>query len=186
MIRRVAIAATVALALLVPAAAAHPLGNFTVNQYTRLDLWRTDVSIRYVLDMAEIPTFQDKPRIDADPVAYADQRVGLRTGTRRKRDAGSGLDRRLSSLAPTRGPVLLRSLRRCPSRKLESATGRWAAAEASSLPDRRERPARLRRRAGIVASGSDGMSCPPQGCAQPVRLDYCHRCQSPGAHPLVL
>ena len=39
-------------------AAAHPLGNFTVNQYTRLDVAQAGVSVRYVLDMAEIPTFQ--------------------------------------------------------------------------------------------------------------------------------
>ena len=29
----------------------------------------------YVLDMAEIPTFQEKPRIDPNPDAYADQRA---------------------------------------------------------------------------------------------------------------
>jgi len=54
------------LAAFVPAVAmAHPLGNFTVNQYTRLDLGQ-DVSVRYVLDMAEIPTFQRRQIVDAD------------------------------------------------------------------------------------------------------------------------
>ena len=47
-------------------ASAHPLGNFTVNQYTRLDIARQDVSVRYVLDMAEIPTFQRRQIVDAD------------------------------------------------------------------------------------------------------------------------
>ena len=55
---RALLVASLALAAIVPAASAHPLGNFTVNQYTRLDLAETDVSVRYVLDMAEIPTFQ--------------------------------------------------------------------------------------------------------------------------------
>jgi nickel/cobalt exporter len=56
-----------ALAALAPAVAmAHPLGNFTVNQYTRLDLGRSDVSVRYVLDMAEIPTFQRRGIVDAN------------------------------------------------------------------------------------------------------------------------
>jgi ABC-type nickel/cobalt efflux system permease component RcnA len=52
------------LALVVaPAAAAHPLGNFTVNQYSELTLSGDRVYVRYVLDLAEIPTFQDGPRV---------------------------------------------------------------------------------------------------------------------------
>ncbi len=62
-----ALIATLALAALAPALAdAHPLGNFTVNQYTRLDLGQRDVSVRYVLDMAEIPTFQRRHTVDVD------------------------------------------------------------------------------------------------------------------------
>jgi len=50
-----------------PAAAeAHPLGNFTINRYSRLDLYSDAVRIRYVLDMAEIPTFQELPQIDTN------------------------------------------------------------------------------------------------------------------------
>ena len=57
---------SLALAALVPAVAmAHPLGNFTVNQYSRLDLGDA-VSVRYVLDMAEIPTFQRRQIVDAN------------------------------------------------------------------------------------------------------------------------
>ena len=68
-----------ALALLVPAIAlaavvlarpapaeAHPLGNFTVNRYSRLELYSKAVRIRYVLDMAEIPAFQEMGGIDAN------------------------------------------------------------------------------------------------------------------------
>lgn len=43
---------------------AHPLGNFTVNRYSRLELDATNIRVRYVVDMAEIPTFQEMPRID--------------------------------------------------------------------------------------------------------------------------
>ena len=47
------------LALVVPAAAAaHPIGNFTVNHYSRLELSPGQARVFYVLDMAEIPTFQ--------------------------------------------------------------------------------------------------------------------------------
>ncbi len=63
---RALIAAALVLAALPATALAHPLGNFTVNQYTRLDVARSDVSVRYVLDMAEIPTFQRRGIVDGD------------------------------------------------------------------------------------------------------------------------
>src|SRR5262245_38672307 len=47
-------------------AEAHPLGNFTVNQYSRLDVGRDAVRVRYLVDMAEIPTFQERQTIDVD------------------------------------------------------------------------------------------------------------------------
>lgn len=47
-------------------ASAHPLGNFTINQYSRVMLASEEVSIRYVLDMAEIPTFREMADIDLD------------------------------------------------------------------------------------------------------------------------
>lgn len=39
-------------------AIAHPLGNFTINHFARLEVGREQVHIHYVVDMAEIPTFQ--------------------------------------------------------------------------------------------------------------------------------
>ncbi|HQU82317.1 MAG TPA: sulfite exporter TauE/SafE family protein [Pyrinomonadaceae bacterium] len=45
---------------------AHPLGNFSVNQYSRLEVENSRVKIRQILDLAEIPTFQLKSEIDAD------------------------------------------------------------------------------------------------------------------------
>jgi ABC-type nickel/cobalt efflux system permease component RcnA len=57
----------VALFLLLPApASAHPLGNFTVNQYSGLVVTRTHVTLELVVDMAEIPAFQTRTTIDAD------------------------------------------------------------------------------------------------------------------------
>src|SRR5262245_24500646 len=47
-------------------AAAHPLGNFTVNQYSRLEVGREAVYVYYIVDMAEIPAFQERQTIDAD------------------------------------------------------------------------------------------------------------------------
>ena len=38
---------------------AHPLGNFSVNRYAGLRLGADGVELRYIVDMAEIPTFQE-------------------------------------------------------------------------------------------------------------------------------
>lgn len=45
---------------------AHPLGNFSINQYSRLEVSKDQIKIRQVLDLAEIPTFQEASVIDAD------------------------------------------------------------------------------------------------------------------------
>jgi nickel/cobalt transporter (NicO) family protein len=57
--KRLAVLLVVAAALLAPAAAsAHPLGNFTINRFSRIEVSGHRLYVRYVLDMAEIPTFQ--------------------------------------------------------------------------------------------------------------------------------
>jgi ABC-type nickel/cobalt efflux system permease component RcnA len=68
-VKRLALLVGLVAALLAPAAAsAHPLGNFTINRFSRIEARGDRVYVLYVLDMAEIPTFQ-AGRIDAD--AYA-------------------------------------------------------------------------------------------------------------------
>lgn len=47
-------------------ALAHPLGNFTTNRYARIEVYKDRVHLHYVVDMAEIPTFQAMPWIDTD------------------------------------------------------------------------------------------------------------------------
>lgn len=56
----------VTMLLLVPGVFAHPLGNFTINQYSRIEASKSGITVRQVLDMAEIPTFQERERIDTD------------------------------------------------------------------------------------------------------------------------
>jgi nickel/cobalt transporter (NicO) family protein len=56
----------IAVLFLTVAAAAHPLGNFSVNQYSRLEVGKTQIKIRQILDLAEIPAFQEKTAIDKD------------------------------------------------------------------------------------------------------------------------
>ncbi|MGH9946695.1 MAG: nickel/cobalt transporter, partial [Pyrinomonadaceae bacterium] len=45
---------------------AHPLGNFSINQFSKLQVTDSKIEIRQVLDMAEIPTFQETAKIDTD------------------------------------------------------------------------------------------------------------------------
>ena len=47
-------------------AEAHPLGNFTINRYARIELGADAVRLHYVVDMAEIPAFQEIRAIDRD------------------------------------------------------------------------------------------------------------------------
>jgi ABC-type nickel/cobalt efflux system permease component RcnA len=49
-----------------PVAAAHPLGNFTINHYAGLSASSDAIVIDYVLDMAEIPAFQEISAFDAN------------------------------------------------------------------------------------------------------------------------
>lgn len=57
-----------ALLVLAPAkpAEAHPLGNFTINHYSELEFADGQARVDYVLDFAEIPTVQQKARLDTD------------------------------------------------------------------------------------------------------------------------
>ncbi|HYL40705.1 MAG TPA: hypothetical protein VET90_05290 [Candidatus Binatus sp.] len=56
-----------ALAVVVPAMAlAHPLGNFTINHYAGLRISTDRIVVDLVIDEAEIPTFQDRQRIDTN------------------------------------------------------------------------------------------------------------------------
>ncbi|MEH2253902.1 nickel/cobalt transporter [Nostoc sp.] len=66
-----------------PRANAHPLGNFTINHYAGVQVAPDGVGIDYVLDMAEIPAFQEINQLDtnhnrkAEPVEtvqYPDQK----------------------------------------------------------------------------------------------------------------
>jgi ABC-type nickel/cobalt efflux system permease component RcnA len=68
-VKRLALLGAVVAALLLPVAAqAHPLGNFTVNRFSRIEVAGPRVYVRYVLDLAEIPTFQ-AGKVDAKTYA---------------------------------------------------------------------------------------------------------------------
>ena len=62
----VAIGAVFVVLVMAPAAFAHPLGNFTVNRGSAIRLTVGAAEVDYTVDMAEIPTYQELPAIDAD------------------------------------------------------------------------------------------------------------------------
>ena len=65
--RAITVTLTLGLSLILPTAAfAHPLGNFTINHYAGLNVSRERVTVDYVLDMAEIPAFQELASFDAN------------------------------------------------------------------------------------------------------------------------
>jgi nickel/cobalt transporter (NicO) family protein len=124
MLRRTAAAlvATIGLVLAITGTAnAHPLGNFTVNHYAGIELAGDRVYVRYVLDLAEIPTFQigDEVRAPAFAARVAKQlelrvegaRVGLRPIAHRvvaRKGAGGLTTLRFDAVfsAPTSGGSL--------------------------------------------------------------------------------
>jgi ABC-type nickel/cobalt efflux system permease component RcnA len=71
-VRRAVLLGALVLALLAPAAAgAHPLGNFSVNRLDVVRVSRDEVRVTWILDRAEIPTFQERGRSHAALLAEA-------------------------------------------------------------------------------------------------------------------
>jgi hypothetical protein len=63
--RKLALAlAVLSTLVLAGLASAHPLGNFTTNRYSRLELSGDRIYVLYVLDLAEIPTYQARDELE--------------------------------------------------------------------------------------------------------------------------
>ena len=91
--------------VLIPAfASAHPLGNFTVNRFSRVVVLPGRIRVDYVVDMAEIPTFQVLPAIDTDGDGHASATELGAWAARRAPALAAGLDvtldRRTVALTP--------------------------------------------------------------------------------------
>ena len=85
---RVAAVAVFVACCLPHTADAHPLGNFTSNHLTRIDVRPAAIDLHYVLDDAEIPTFSLPLRsLDAHgmPPAAELERLGRSQRRRRSR-----------------------------------------------------------------------------------------------------
>jgi nickel/cobalt transporter (NicO) family protein len=83
--KRILLIALLGLLALPAVASAHPLGNFTVNRFARVEIANERLYVRYVVDEAEIPTLQRVPirisglhvRVDGRPVALRVTKTAL-------------------------------------------------------------------------------------------------------------
>src|SRR5271168_855617 len=89
--------------LLGPRGFAHPMGNFSVNHYAKISLERDGIRVSYIIDLAEIPTYQELQQ-GSITAAVADPAV-----TRFVRDRGIAFSRGLTLLLDGK-PVALHLL----------------------------------------------------------------------------
>lgn len=82
-------------------AEAHPLGNFTINHYTGLQVNRKGINVDYVLDMAEIPAYQEIASFDANHNGQPDPEEVASYHPKKCEAIGSGLTLRLSGKLQT-------------------------------------------------------------------------------------
>ena len=113
--KRLLVAAAALVALAAPAAAsAHPLGNFTTNHFSRVEVAGNRIYVSYVLDLAEIPTFQERGAVRRLGAATYERRLAEqirkelivsidgRRVTLRRLDAAVGFPRGAGGLRTTR------------------------------------------------------------------------------------
>lgn len=90
------------------AALAHPLGNFTVNTFAGLHLAPGRLEVDYVLDLAEVPTFQERPRIDRDGDGVLSPTERTNWGWETARRLSGGLEVTVDGRAVVLTPVAVR------------------------------------------------------------------------------
>lgn len=73
-------------------ALAHPMGNFSVSHYSRLEVSAGAVRLQYVLDLAEIPAFQELQVMGAGPDRLPASAVLQRYAERKAAEWAAGLD----------------------------------------------------------------------------------------------
>lgn len=91
--RRLAILAALLLVLGLPVvASAHPLGNFSTNRYSRLEVGDGGLRVNYILDLAEIPAFQEiQAVIDTDRDGQVSNAEAVAYATRKASDLRANL-----------------------------------------------------------------------------------------------
>jgi nickel/cobalt exporter len=90
-------------------AGGHPMGNFSVNHYTRLYLEARGIELNYVLDLAEIPSFQlmGEWKVDGKDQELLSQPAALQATEWLENliltQAGQRIPFRIKSVSPTTG-----------------------------------------------------------------------------------
>src|SRR3954447_13774226 len=92
--------AIASLLVLAPAASAHPLGNFSVNHLAVVSSSHGDVRVHYILDQAEIPTFQERGTPPATVLARKRSEIA--------RGVGAFADGHRVVLMASQGTIVLR------------------------------------------------------------------------------
>ena len=91
-------------------AAAHPMGNFTINEYSALVISEDRVDIRYIVDMAEIPAYQELGSIredrSTDLTSAERDAYTSRKGDELAKGLGLSIDGRTAELKMVGKPVL--------------------------------------------------------------------------------
>jgi nickel/cobalt transporter (NicO) family protein len=94
-------------------AQAHPLGNFTVNRFSGLEFTKDALTVHYVVDMAEIPTYQELSRLDPtnkeNPTAQRLQTFADSLGRRIAAGVSMTADGKPVRLAPSGSEASLRT-----------------------------------------------------------------------------
>jgi ABC-type nickel/cobalt efflux system permease component RcnA len=188
--------ALVVVALAIPAlAAAHPLGNFTTNRHAEVVLSGDRVYLHYVLDLAEIPTFQARAEVSRlGRAGYARRLVErIRTGVRLSVD---GAPRRLAPLG--RSLVVEPGAGGLQTSRLEAVFDAGPAGSALAVRDetfgdrlgwreivvRAERGARILSSSAPAASTSDRLRAYPEGRLQsPLDVTAADARAEPGRQP---
>ncbi len=74
-------------------ASAHPMGNFSVNHYSKITFESDGIRVRYFIDLAEIPTYQELQLANVSPTEVDPQSAAvIHYVTRRGAELGHGLD----------------------------------------------------------------------------------------------
>jgi nickel/cobalt transporter (NicO) family protein len=138
-------------------ASAHPLGNFTVNRYARVEISNQIVRVYYVLDEAEIPTFQDRSSLDPDPRGFAAQRAAVIAGHLKVTVDGQPLAMEVaaSELSLPQGQGGLPTLRLAIRFEGRLPAGAAGAARQGTVADSNE-PDRIGWREIVVTARGDG------------------------------
>ncbi len=101
--RRALLLCLLVLAALPAAAGAHPLGNFSVNHLSTVSVSDDRVDVRYILDQAEIPTFQERDVAGRRAAAAQAGRGAAPAGPDRRRPARRAAAGRAAVAEPSEG-----------------------------------------------------------------------------------